>query len=89
MRAGDVRVWRMMQLLALPWWQIALGYLGAYTLLDAVSYVFPLAPFGITPWNPATGLSIALIVVLGRGYVPLLFVAPLLAAIVVRGMPLP
>ena len=79
----------MFQLLALPWWQIALGYLSAYTLLDAVSYVFPLASFGITPWNPATGLSVALIVVLGRGYVPLLFVGPLLAAIVVRGMPLP
>jgi two-component system sensor kinase FixL len=78
-----------MHLLTLPRWQIALAYLVVYTLLDAVSHVFPLAPLGITPWNPAAGLSVALILLLGPGYLPLLFVAPLLADIGLRGMPLP
>ncbi len=78
-----------MHLLSLPRWQIALAFVVAYTLLDAVSQVFPLAPAGITPWNPAAGLSIALIVLFGRRYVPLLFVAPLLANALVRESPLP
>src|SRR5688500_18370111 len=37
--------------------EIALGYLAGYVLLDWLSYVHPFAPFGITPWNPSTGLS--------------------------------
>ena len=57
----------------------ALGYIAAYVLLDWVSYVHPFAKFGITPWNPQTGLSFALILLLGRSYLPWLVVAPLAA----------
>ena len=35
---------------------IGLAYLVSYVLLDWVSYVHPFAAFGITPWNPQTGL---------------------------------
>jgi len=67
----------------------ALAYVATYVLLDWVSYVHPFASFGITPWNPQTGLSFALILLLGLEFVPWLFVAQLLADIVVRRLPLP
>ena len=49
----------------------------------------PLASFGITPWNPPTGLSFALILLFGAEFLPWLFVAPVLADTLVRGFPLP
>lgn len=67
----------------------ALAYLAVYVLLDWVSYVHPFAEFGITPWNPQTGLSFALILLLGRRYLPWLMVAPLAADLIVRELPLP
>ncbi len=66
-----------------------LAYLAAYVLLDWVSYVHPFAEFGITPWNPQTGLSFALILLLGRSYLPWLMIAPLAADLIVRELPLP
>lgn len=68
---------------------IALGYLAGYVLLDWISYVHPVGGFGITPWNPPTGLSLATILLFGVEFLPWLFVAPVLADAVVRGLPLP
>ena len=75
-----------MTLLALPSWLVALFYLGSYVVLDFVSFIFPLSPVGVTPWNPQTGLSFALILLRGRAYLPLLFVAPALANVLLHGM---
>ena len=69
--------------------EIALVYLAGYVLLDWLSYVHPFASFGITPWNPPTGLSFALILLFGMEFLPWLFVAPVLADALVRGFPLP
>jgi signal transduction histidine kinase len=69
--------------------EIALAYLVGYVLLDWLSYVHPFAGFGITPWNPPTGLSFALILLFGTEFLPWLFVAPMLADALVRGFPLP
>lgn len=69
--------------------EIALVYLAGYVLLDWLSYVHPFASFGITPWNPPTGLSFALILLFGAEFVPWLFLAPLLADALVRGFALP
>lgn len=55
--------------------EIALGYLAGYVLLDWLSYVHPFASFGITPWNPPTGWSFALILLFGAEFVPWLFIA--------------
>ena len=74
-----------MTLLALPSWLVALFYLGSYVVLDFVSFIFPLSPVGMTPWNPQTGLSFALILLWGRAYLPLLFVAPALATLLLHG----
>jgi signal transduction histidine kinase len=68
---------------------IGFAYLAGYVALDWASYVQPFGQFGITPWNPHTGLSFALILLLGRRFLPLLFAAPLLADVVVRHLPAP
>lgn len=65
------------------------AYLVGYVLLDWVSFIHPIAPYGITPWNPSTGLSFVLVLLFGQRFVPFLFVAPLLADLVVRRLPLP
>jgi two-component system, LuxR family, sensor kinase FixL len=74
---------------SLPPAVIGIGYLASYVLLDWVSFIQPFAPFGITPWNPPTGLSFIVVLLFGQRYLPLLFAAPLLADLLVRQLPLP
>jgi signal transduction histidine kinase len=74
---------------ALPTVLLGSGYLIIYVLLDAISFIEPYAQFAITPWNPNTGASIALILMFGRRMIPFLFFAPLLSDLVVRQWPLP
>jgi PAS domain S-box-containing protein len=64
---------------------IALGYVAGYVFLDWVSYIHPVAPYAITPWNPPPGLSLAMLLALGLRYAPLLLVAAILAEVIVRG----
>jgi hypothetical protein len=59
-----------------------------YVLLDWISFIHPYAGYNITPWNPPAGLSFVLVLAFGRRMIPYLFVAPLLAAIIVRQPPL-
>jgi len=67
--------------------RIALFFL-VYVGLDAVSYIEPISPFAITPWNPTVGLCVAVAALYGpRALLPIL-VAPLLADAVNRGFPL-
>ena len=77
------------RLLSLPRVVIGPAFLAGYVLLDWASYIQPFGPFGITPWNPPTGLSFVLILIFGQRFLPILFVAPLLADIIVRRLPLP
>ncbi len=70
-------------------WVIGHAYLAGYVALDWVSYVQPFGQFAITPWNPHTGLSLALILLRGKRFLPLLFVAPFLSDLVVRHQPAP
>jgi signal transduction histidine kinase len=60
-----------------------------YLGLDWLSYVHPVLPLGITPWNPPPGLSVALLLSRGLKFAPALVAGPLLAEIVVRGIPAP
>src|SRR5262245_43478551 len=64
-------------------------YVVGYVLLDWISFIEPYARFGITPWNPGTGLSFAVVLLLGRRMIPFLFVAPLLSDIIQIQPPLP
>lgn len=61
-----------------------LSYLG----LDAVSYIQPITPFAITPWNPTLGLCVAVTALYGPRALFLILVAPLLTDAVNRGFPL-
>jgi two-component system, LuxR family, sensor kinase FixL len=61
---------------------VGLAYLAAYVGLDWVSFIQPYAPFGITPWNPSTGLSFVLVLVFGLRMIPFLFVGPFLSDLV-------
>jgi len=65
------------------------GYVVAYVLLDFASYLHPVAPYAITPWNPPPGLSLALLLAYGLRYAPALFVASILAELLVRGIGAP
>lgn len=84
-----VKAMALSRLLSLSRPLIVLAYLAGYVLLDWASFIQPLGSFGITPWNPQAGLSFALILLFGQRFLPLLFLAPLLADIMVRGLPLP
>ena len=77
------------RLLSLPRAVIGPAFLVGYVLLDWASYIQPFGVFGITPWNPSTGLSFVLILIFGQRFLPLIFLAPLLADAFVRGFPLP
>ncbi len=75
------------RLLSLTPGVIALGFLVGYVGLHWLSVIQPIGSFGITPWNPPTGLGFVLILVFGQRYAPLLFVAPLMADAIVGGFP--
>lgn len=65
-------------------------FIAAYVYLDWVSYIYPIVPFAITPWNPPAGLGLALLLVFGLRLWPALAVAAALADWTVRGVsPLP
>ena len=68
---------------------VGLLYIAGYVLLDWVSLIEPYAPFGISPWNPGTGLSVALVLLFGRRMIPFLFAGVLLSDFVHRPLPLP
>jgi two-component system, LuxR family, sensor kinase FixL len=58
-----------------------------YVLLDWVSYIDPVGPFNITPWNPQPALAIVWMLLGGLIHAPAVFVTVLLADIVVRNVP--
>jgi two-component system sensor kinase FixL len=66
----------------------ALLFFLVYIGLDAVSYIGPITPFAITPWNPTVGLCVAVTALYGPRTLLLILVAPLLADAVNRGFPL-
>ena len=72
---------------SLPQPLIGLAYVIGYVVLDWISFIHPFAAFGITPWNPQTGLSFVLVLLFGLRFIPLLFIAPLLADLLVRQLP--
>ena len=64
----------------MPWRAAAVtgGYLVAWLALDFFGYVFRVTA-GASVWNPADGLSLALIAVFGPRMIPLLLVGPLMS----------
>ena len=58
-----------------------------YVLLDWVSYIHPLGPFNITPWNPQPALAIAWMLLGGLGHAPAVCLTIILADGIIRGFP--
>jgi two-component system sensor kinase FixL len=58
-----------------------------YIALDWASYIDPVGPFNITPWNPQHGLAIVWLLLGGLHYVPAVLVTVALAELVLRDLP--
>ena len=70
-------------------WLIGSSYMIGYILVDWISFIYPFEPFGITPWNPNTGLPFVLVLLFGQKFIPLLFAAPLAFDAIVLHLPFP
>ncbi len=58
-----------------------------YIALDWASYLHPLGPFNITPWNPQPALAIAWMLLGGLHYAPAVLATIFVADVVVRHAP--
>ena len=58
-----------------------------YLLLDWASYIHPLGPFNITPWNPQPALAIIWMMLAGIGNLPAVLATIVLADFLIRGVP--
>jgi two-component system sensor kinase FixL len=58
-----------------------------YVALDWASYLYPLGPFNITPWNPPPALSIVWMMLGGLGYAPIIFGTIFIADVIIRHAP--
>lgn len=58
-----------------------------YIALDWASYVYPLGPFYVTPWNPQPALAVVLVMLGGLGNTLAVLGAIFLADVVVRDAP--
>ena len=65
----------------------ALLFTACYLALDWASYIFPLGPFNITPWNPPPALSIVWMLLGGLRYAPVVFAAILAGEWLILHMP--
>jgi len=68
---------------------IAAAYISGHLVLDWLSFVHPYGAFGITPWNASTGLSFVMVLLLGWRSLPVVLTAIIVAAVLVRGLPVP
>ncbi len=69
-------------------WRVVAAYVALYVLLDWLSYIHPIYPLAITPWNPPPALSLVLLLRYGWRAWPALFVAAFAAEAIVRDNPL-
>jgi two-component system sensor kinase FixL len=59
-------------------------FLIVYVTLDRISFIHQFSSLSITPWNPPAGLVLALLLIRGPRLAPLVFLAALLADMVIR-----
>lgn len=72
---------------ALRYFRDTLIFALCYIALDWASYIDPVGPFNITPWNPQHGLAIAWLLLGGLHHAPAVLTTVLLAEFLVRDMP--
>jgi signal transduction histidine kinase len=65
----------------------ALVFAPCYIALDWASYIDPVGPFNITPWNPQPALAIVWMMLAGLGHAPAVLATIAIADVVVHGSP--
>jgi len=68
---------------------LSIGYVVLCLALDRVSFIGALHGIGITPWTPSAGLLMALLVIKGLRYAPLVLAAELLSNVTLPTMSVP
>ena len=58
---------------------LSIGYVALYLALDRLSFIGALHGIGITPWSPTAGLAMALLIIKGFRYAPLIMAGELLS----------
>src|SRR3984957_7728996 len=58
---------------------LSIGYILLYLALDRLSFIGALHGIGITPWDPSAGLAMALLIIKGLRYAPLVMASELLS----------
>lgn len=69
-------------------WPLA-AFAVVYPLLDWVSYIYPMAQYNITPWNPQPALAIALLMLYGQRWLPFVIVVVAVSEQAIRSTPAP
>src|SRR6516162_2653151 len=59
---------------------LSVGYVALYLALDRLTFIGALHGINITPWNPTTGLALALLLIKGLRYAPLVMATELLSS---------
>src|SRR5688572_15535674 len=72
---------------ALRYLRDAAVFAPCYVALDWASYIDPVGPFNITPWNPQPALALAWMTIAGLGHLPVVFATIVGADSFVRGAP--
>jgi len=68
---------------------LSVGYIALYLTLDRFSFIEAQHGIGITPWSPSAGLAVALLIVKGLRWSPVVFAAELLSAATLPEVSLP
>ncbi|MDZ4079552.1 ATP-binding protein [Hydrocarboniphaga sp.] len=68
---------------------MVLAYVVGHAVLDRISYIVPVLPLGISPWNPPSGLTMFLLLGFGIRYWPTVPVACIVSEFFTRGLPTP
>lgn len=63
------------------------GFAAAYLFLDWLSYLHPMQPFRITPWNPQPAVAIALLMLYGQRWLPAVVATVIASELILRGAP--
>jgi two-component system, LuxR family, sensor kinase FixL len=58
---------------------LSVGFIALYVTLDRLSFIGALHGIAITPWDPSTGLALALLIIGGLRFAPLVMAAELLS----------
>jgi len=68
---------------------LSIGYIALYVLFDWASYVEPVRHTDITPWNPNTGLAMALLLARGERWAPIVALGIFIGGLVTSDSPAP